>query len=63
MCRQAIQKEVPKKFIDYFRKEATRYKEFLSYQQYISIVDAETQWQKLKAKLTYLFYILQIEVE
>ncbi|GHU62659.1 hypothetical protein FACS1894123_04000 [Bacteroidia bacterium] len=49
--------------IDYFRKEAIRYKEFLSYQQYMSIADAKTQWQKFRAKLTYLFYILQIEVE
>jgi glycosyltransferase involved in cell wall biosynthesis len=62
MYLQAIQKGASEKFIDYFRKEATRYKEFLSYQQYMSIVNTETPWQKFWAKSAYLFYILQIKV-
>jgi hypothetical protein len=63
MYLHAGQQEEHKKFADYFRKEATRYKERLSYQQYISILDPQSRFQEWRDKMRYLFYILRIKTE
>ena len=62
MCFQAGQKEESMKYVSYFRKEATRYREYLSYQQYISICDPQNRLREWMDKLRYLFYILRIKI-
>jgi glycosyltransferase involved in cell wall biosynthesis len=63
MYLHAVRKEAPEQFISYFRKETIRYKEYLSYQQYISLCDPQTAWQILRDKWIYLFYIMRIKME
>ena len=63
MYIRAIQKEEAKQFVHYFRKEATRYKEYLSYQQYISICAPQNRLQEWMDKLKYVFHVLCIKTE
>jgi glycosyltransferase involved in cell wall biosynthesis len=63
MYLRSRQKEESKKFAPYFRKEATRYREFLSYQQYISILDPQNLFSEWVYKLRYMLYILQVKTE
>ena len=62
MSIMAERKEESKKFAPYFRKEATRYKECLSYQQYISIRDPKNGMQEWIEKSKYLLYITRISL-
>jgi glycosyltransferase involved in cell wall biosynthesis len=57
MYLQAEREEDAKKFVPYFRKEATRYKECLSYQQYISICNPQSRIREWIEKIKYIFYI------
>ncbi len=50
------------KYIKFFRKEAVRYKEFLTYQVYISICNPKTKLQSLKYKIRYISYILFVKL-
>ena len=43
--------------VEYYRIEATRYKEFLSYVQFISIREPQSKKKKLQLKWEYFFYI------
>jgi glycosyltransferase involved in cell wall biosynthesis len=63
MYLRSRQKEESEKFAHYFRKEATRYREFLSYQQYISILNPQNRFSEWMYKLRYILYILQIKIE
>jgi len=63
MYLQAIDEHAPVKFITYFQQEAVRYKEYLSYQQYISIINPKNFFQEIYYKLAYIFYILKIRTE
>jgi len=63
MYLRAGQKEYSKKFVPYFRKETTRYKEYLSYQHYISIRDPQNRISEWIDKIKYIFYILRIKTE
>jgi glycosyltransferase involved in cell wall biosynthesis len=47
----------------YFQREATRFKEFMSYQSYISILNPVTRTQEWMCKFKYVFYILGIKTE
>jgi len=63
MYLRAEQKEDNKPFISYFRKEAIRYKEYISYQHFISICNPKSRIREWIDKLKYIFYILRIKVE
>jgi len=63
MYLKVMQKEDSKKFASYFQKEATKYKEYLSYQQYISICDPKNRIREWVEKFKYIFYILRIKTE
>jgi len=56
----ALRRHASEKIIAYFRKEATRYKEYLSYRQYLVIKNPETFYQALWEKVIYLIYILRL---
>jgi len=60
MYIRAGRKEESKKFVTYFRKEATRYKECFSYQQYISICNPQSRIQEWIEKIKYILKILKI---
>jgi len=63
MYIRAGRREESKKFVPYFRKEATRYKDCLTYQQYISICNSQSRscvWMK---KMKYILHILQIQTK
>ena len=60
MYIQAGRKEESKKFAPHFQKEATRYKECISYQQYISIRNPKNRSQEWIEKIKYLWYITGI---
>ncbi|WP_085535956.1 glycosyltransferase family 2 protein [Massilibacteroides vaginae] len=51
-----------KHIITYYKNEASRYKELLSYAEYIAIVSPQNIYQKVKAKLSYLFSILFVTI-
>ena len=59
MYLRAAQKEESKKFVPYFFKEATRYKECLSYQQYISIRNPQSRIREWMDKLNYCHVTFQ----
>jgi len=63
MYIRAGAKEESQKYVPYFRKEATRYRECLAYRQYISICDPPNRFREWMHKLKYLFYILRIQIE
>jgi len=63
MYLHAVQKEASKKFVTYFQKEATRYKEYISYQHYISVLNPQSRIRELIEKLKYIFHILRIKTE
>jgi len=63
MYLRAGQHEASRKFASYFRKEATRYKEYLSYQHYISICDPKSRMQEWTAKLRYIVHIFRTKTE
>ena len=58
----ASRSNAPKKFLVYFRKEATKYKEFLSYRQYLSINNPNNYYQIIWCKIKFIFYIMRIEI-
>lgn len=58
MYAYAVRKQASLKIIAYFQREATRYKENLSYRQYWLIKKPRTGFQSAWNKLTYLFYII-----
>ena len=62
MFLQTKRKESSEKFVSYFRKEAIRYKEYLSYQHYISICNPKSRLREWVDKLRFLFYILRIKL-
>jgi len=62
MYLRVAQKEEAKKFVPYFRKEATKYKEYLSYHQYISIRDPQNRMREWIEKIKYLLYITGIKL-
>ena len=49
--------------IEHYKREATYYKEYLNYYQFLVIRYPQTKFQRLKCKLEYLFYILRIGVK
>ena len=59
--RTRMQKEY--KFASYFQKEATRYKEYISYLQYISICNPESRIREWVNKFKYIFYILRMKTD
>jgi hypothetical protein len=63
MYLRATQENIPRKYVLYFRKEATKYKEYLSYKQYIFICNPENCIWEWKEKLRYLFYILKRKIK
>jgi len=54
----ALKSQAPEKIITYFRKEATKYKEYLSYRQYILLRKPRTPYQFFWEKISFLAYIL-----
>jgi hypothetical protein len=56
----AVISNAPIKFIKYFQKEATKYKEHLSYCNYLAIRKPETKMEKCKCKLEYLWNIFHL---
>ena len=60
MYLQTKKKKESQKFVTYFRKEATRYKDCLSYRQYISTLDPQSRFKEWKYKIIYMLYILRI---
>ena len=62
MFVRALNMNVSDDYINYFRKEVTRYKEYLSYQEYISIKDPLTRIQALICKIFYITYLFKIRV-
>ena len=54
----AVRNHAPEKFIIYFRKEATKYKEYLSYRQYSLIMNPQSFYQSICNKIVYLMYII-----
>jgi hypothetical protein len=59
MYVNAVHKKAPQKCISYFQKEATRYKEYLSYRQYLAIRNPQTFLQMLYDKLVFIFYVMR----
>ncbi len=59
----AVEVEAPQKFVDYFRREATKHCEFLSFRLYLSIRDPKTKWAAWLDKLRYLWRIYRVKVE
>jgi len=53
----ALRSHAPEKIIAYFRREATKYKEYLSYRQYLVIRNPRTYYQTLREKMIYMIYI------
>jgi glycosyltransferase involved in cell wall biosynthesis len=49
--------------LKYYRKESTRYKEYISYVNYFAIRLPETRIKKWKRKLEYLWYILNLDID
>jgi glycosyltransferase involved in cell wall biosynthesis len=49
--------------IKHYISESTRYKEYLSYHNYISIRDPNNWFEKLKCKIEFLLHILKVRVE
>ena len=62
MYISAVIKQAPENIIAYFRKEATIYKEYLSYSQYLYIMNPQTFYQIVWSKIIYLFYIMHIHL-
>jgi hypothetical protein len=62
MYLRAGRKAESEKFVPYYRKEATRYREYLSYQQYISIRNPQNRMREWIDKLKYILYILRIKI-
>lgn len=50
------------KIIKYYQKEATRYKEYMSFQVYMSIINPENRKNNLLCKLIYIDHILRVQV-
>jgi len=58
MLYLAKSRNEPHEIIEYYRIEAVRYKEFVSYVQFMVIREPQSHIKKFKLKLEYLFYIL-----
>jgi len=58
----ALKEKAPEKIVAYFRNEATKYKEYLSYRQYIVIRRPHTFYQTLWEKIIYLIYIMRFNI-
>lgn len=54
----AIRDNAPSEIIEYYKKETTSYKEYLSFSQYLIIKKPRTWIQWLKCKFSYIYYIL-----
>ena len=63
MLALANRLNAPDKIIDYYKIGATRYKQYLSYQKFLSIRYPKTKTERFKCKAEYLFYILRVSVE
>lgn len=63
MFLRALKMGVESRIIEHYRREATYYKECLSYEQYIQICSPHNGYKKCICKLKYLYYILRIKVE
>ena len=63
MCLRAEKIEETKQFVPYFRKEATRYKEYLSYHQYISIRNPQNRFQEWVEKIKYIVYVFGVKID
>lgn len=63
MFMKAQQEVCSPEIINYFRNEATKYKECLSYQQYISIRNPQNLFSEWMDKLAYIYCILIIKTE
>ena len=61
MLLVAKNQKADKDIINYYIKESTRYKEYLSYYQYMMIRHPKNWLEKLKCRLEYTFYILSIK--
>jgi len=59
MYMRANRKKESKKFVPYFRKEATKHKEYLTYQQYISVCNPQNRFRERIEKLKYIFRIIK----
>ena len=63
MLTTATNRNACQDVIQHYKKEATRYKPYLSYYLYISIKNPQTWYQKLFYKIAYLFHILCVRVD
>jgi len=63
MYLRAGQNEESKKFVPYFQNEAIRYKEYISYQQYISVRNPQNRLTEWMVKIKFILYILRIKTE
>jgi len=63
MYVQALRCKLSPVKILYFQHEATRFKEFMSYQSYMSICNPVTRIEEWRCKLRYIFYIFKIKTE
>ena len=63
MLLLAKNKNATSDIINHYIKEATRHKEYLSYDKYIMIRYPENWCEKFKYKLEYLFHIIRLKVE
>ena len=63
MLRLATRQQASNHIIEHYKKEATYYKEHISYFQFLVIKFPQTRLERLKCKLEYLQYILNIRVE
>ncbi|GHT84508.1 hypothetical protein FACS18947_2060 [Bacteroidia bacterium] len=63
MLSLARQRNESEDIIKHYQKEATRCKEYLSYVQFLTLRQPQSQRDTVKLKLEYLFHILRIRTE
>lgn len=63
MLNLALNQRADNYLIDYYRKESTRYKEFLTFTQFLQIYMPQSEEQIETLRQEYISYIVDIEVE
>jgi glycosyltransferase involved in cell wall biosynthesis len=61
--KEALAQNALETVIAHYKREATFYKEYLSYSQFINIKYPKTRFENIKYKLEYLWHILKIRIE
>ena len=63
MLSLAHRLEASDKIMNHYKIEATRYKQYLSYQKFLSIRYPKTKMERFKCKVEYLFHISRVGIE